>query len=532
MSVDSASGRSWNWSIIVGMAEQVNPSRKDTATRSVRWQSRQTAATSSSVSSAQATASRSASPIRRTTVVLVDSVVSLDNAGTATDVVRRNLERLAEVESPALCRLVAVDAVPGGFSLTHLCPSGSVSLAQCLGSTPSLTVAQAAAIGRAVADGLESLHAAGLAHGGVCLANILVDASGDVVLAAAGAFWGSGAESQNGATARDVTDLISVLRTLTQDMALPASLGRALLAMSKRAVEPNLDELRAALASASSGASLRELVAPPERGGDTSGADASPASVGDPAALDLSSPAAHRPNASVRASTSGGAKKSPLVRRYAIRERLPNRRSLAAGLAAVAVVVFGWSMVSSADGEQVAAAAEAGAPSSAAPPFATPPAATASPPPPPPSSPSASATPSATEVGASGVSAEQRWQTILTVLDQARTVAFSSGDGAKLAIVNAPGSVAFQRDQALMSQLESYGVRAKGYSSPIEHVIVVQESAKTAVLDITDTRAAYALVDLRDGQLVEQRAARGPLRWRISLRRSDAGWLVEQVTRL
>ncbi len=523
------------------MAEPVNPSRKDTATRSVRWQSRQTAATSSSVSSAQATASRSASPIRRTTVVLVDSVVSLDNAGTATDVVRRNLERLAEVESPALCRLVAVDAVPGGFSLTHLCPPGSVSLAKCLGSTPSLTVAQAAAIGRAVADGLESLHAAGLAHGGVCLANILVDASGDVVLAAAGASWGSGAESQNGATARDVTDLISVLRALTQDMALPASLGRALLAMSKRAAEPNLDELRAALASASSGASLRELVAPPERGGDTSGVDASPASVGDPAALDLSSPAAHRPNASVRASSSGGAKKSPLVRRYAIRERLPNRRSLAAGLAAVAVVVFGWSMVSSADGEQVAAAAEAGAPSSAAPPFATPVSATppvaAAPSPSSPSasatsSPSASATSSATAVGASGVSAAQRWQTILTVLDQARTVAFSSGDGAKLAIVNAPGSVAFQRDQALMSQLESYGVRAKGYSSPIEQVIVVQESAKTAVLDITDTRAAYALVDLRDGQLVEQRAARGPLRWRISLRRSDAGWLVEQVTRL
>ncbi len=518
------------------MAEPVNPSRKDTATRSVRWQSRQTAATSSSVSSAQATASRSASPIRRTTVVLVDSVVSLDNAGTATDVVRRNLERLAEVESPVLCRLVAVDAVPGGFSLTHLCPPGSVSLAQCLGSTPSLTVAQAAAIGRAVADGLESLHAAGLAHGGVCLANILVDASGDVVLAAAGASWGSGAESQNGATARDVTDLISVLRTLTQDMALPASLGRALLAMSKRAAEPNFDELRAALVSASSGASLRELVAPPERGGDTSGADASPASVGDPAALELLSPAAHRPNASVRASTSGGAKKSPLVRRYAIRERLPNRRSLAAGLAAVAVVVFGWSMVSSADGEQVAAAAEAGAPNSAAPPFATPPFATpvfATPPvatAPPPSSPSASATPSATAVGVSGVSAAQRWQTILTALDQARTVAFSSGDGAKLAIVNAPGSVAFQRDQALMSQLESYGVRAKGYSSPIEQVIVVQESAKTAVLDITDTRAAYALVDLRDGQLVEQRAARGPLRWRISLRRSDAGWLVEQVS--
>ncbi len=441
--------------------------------------------------------------------MLVDSVVSLDNAGTATDVVRRNLERLAEIESPVLCRLVAVDAVPGGFSLTHLCPPGSVSLAQCLGSTPSLTVAQAAAIGRAVADGLESLHAAGLAHGDVCLANILVDASGDVVLAAAGASWGSGAESQNGATARDVTDLVSVLRTLTQDMALPASLGRALLAMSKRAAEPNLDELRAALVSASSGASLRELVALPERGGDTSGADASPASVGDPAALDMSSPAAHRPNASVRASTSGGAKKSPLVRRYVIRERLPNRRSLAAGLAAVAVVVFGWSMVSSADGEQVAAAAEAGAPSSAAPP---------------PSS------PYATAVGASGVSAAQRWQTILTALDQSRTVAFSSGGGAKLAIVNAPGSVAFQRDQALMSQLESYGVRAKGYSSPIEQVIVVQESAKTAVLDIIDTRAAYALVDLRDGQLVEQRAARGPLRWRISLRRSDAGWLVEQVS--
>ena len=492
------------------MAEPVNPQRRDTTTRTVRWQSRIAAETNAAPNATDSQLSG-----QRTTLL------SINNASVSADLVRRRLEQLAKLKSPALCSLVSVDSTAGGLSLTHECPHGSVSLAELIDSGSTLTISQVAEVGRAVCDGALTLHAVGMAHGGISLDNIVVSPEGSVLLTATGSAWGELPESTEAGVARDVVDVVALMAALTKDIPLPAPLARALLAMTKAQGVPSLDDLRSALGEVTGNGSLRGLLA---EGRAPSPAEPN-ADADVPAEWGLQSPAAHRPSAQpqvpVGRRTSSKVGKQPLRRRLTeLGDRLPSGRWLIGGaagfVAAVAVLVTS----TGGSDHEVAAAAEASPPARSASPSVS----TTSVP-----RPTASSTPVAVTPPA-GVKPVDRWKSVLAELDRTRSSAFALADSSLLAKVDAPDSPALKRDNELIAVFAERGVRAKDFTLPVQQVDIVKETADRAVLDVIDIRPAYSVVSADDGALVEPRPTRGPRRWRVSLLQLGERWLISDVT--
>ncbi len=120
------------------------------------------------------------------------------------------------------------------------------------------------------------------------------------------------------------------------------------------------------------------------------------------------------------------------------------------------------------------------------------------------------------------------WAQLLDDLDSARAAAFADADDHALSSADAPGSPAMARDLAAVRALAAHGVQAKGFRITVLSVRALSVGPQVAVLDVTDRRAGYDLVD-GTGAVVSSQPARGPARWLVDLVRSRSGWLVRDV---
>ncbi len=120
------------------------------------------------------------------------------------------------------------------------------------------------------------------------------------------------------------------------------------------------------------------------------------------------------------------------------------------------------------------------------------------------------------------------WAQLLDDLDAARAAAFADADDHALSSADAPGSPAMVRDLAAVRALAAHGVQARGFRIALLSVQPLSVGPRVAVLDVTDRRAGYDLVDAT-GAVVSSQPARGPARWLVDLVRSRPGWLVRDV---
>ena len=120
------------------------------------------------------------------------------------------------------------------------------------------------------------------------------------------------------------------------------------------------------------------------------------------------------------------------------------------------------------------------------------------------------------------------WASVLDDLDTARAAAFADADDHALSSADAPGSPAMVRDLAAVRALVARGVQAEGFRIAVLSVQPLSVGPQVAVLDVTDRRAGYELVDAT-GTVVSSQPARSTARWRVELVRSQAGWRVRDV---
>lgn len=162
------------------------------------------------------------------------------------------LGALALVRHPSLVPLLRSQPAGDGHALTHLVPVGAVPLAELRARTP-LRPGHVATVALAVLDALDALHRAGLAHGAVDPAHVLVAPDGRVLLDGAGLAWSVPAGEPGGPTpAEDVAGVALLLRDLLGPGTAPPALVLAALraADSDPRARPDAVDLAASLRSA------------------------------------------------------------------------------------------------------------------------------------------------------------------------------------------------------------------------------------------------------------------------------------------
>jgi len=117
------------------------------------------------------------------------------------------------------------------------------------------------------------------------------------------------------------------------------------------------------------------------------------------------------------------------------------------------------------------------------------------------------------------------WVAILTHLDAQRAQAIAAGDAVALEQVDAADSQALRSDQQVIEGLLEKGVKPQWYSQTITSVREAKSLPQTepirkgarVSLEVTDTRAAYDLVDAKSRRLVAHVPARPSRTWNVTL---------------
>jgi hypothetical protein len=122
------------------------------------------------------------------------------------------------------------------------------------------------------------------------------------------------------------------------------------------------------------------------------------------------------------------------------------------------------------------------------------------------------------------------WSAVLATLDEARSAAFAEADDHGLDGVYAAGSPALARDTALLGQLRTGGLTARGVRLVPTSVEVVTSSDRRTVLRVVDVMPPYELVDV-GGAVSSSRPGRESARWVITLVREGPAWQVYDVNR-
>lgn len=390
------------------------------------------------------------------------------------------------------------------------------SLKQLLADDRVLGPGAVAEIGRQTAVSLGEMHSAGRSHGNVGLATIFVAADGSVGLSPP---LPDGVAAQSG----DLAALVAVVRALTADQPVSAGVARLIMGTLPRsalqiqqALAPVADR-RQLLSALAAHRGFADAVA-----ADTVVSDAEAVVPGADAVESASSgyPAvAPSPLASRRADRSRperGDTVPPATRRRKVKNAIPSglastgkgRRGLLV-LAIAGVLAMIWASVAAAspdapqDGKQAASAPSAAAPASGA--LAVP---------------SASAVPSA---------AAPDWRALLTRFDWVRASAFANASADQLAAADHPGSPADRHDRAMVSDLNAIGAGAEGMTTAIKDVTVERVTEAEAVIAVRDERSGYAVVTAGDRKILEQRPARGPATWHVTLTLGPEGWRIFSV---
>ncbi len=424
------------------------------------------------------------------------------------------LHRLAGVSHPHLARLVAAVPVPPSrcaLLVEHVPGPTLEALREARGP---LTSGEAVTVAVPLADALDALHAAGLVHGDVSPANVIVRPDGRPVLVdLQGAVVDSGGtagfaapELENGVEPTAASDVHALAQTILAQLPPDRPPGTP---------SAELTELRAVLAEAST---PEQEARPGARAfGDACFRvdEAEPIGLPDPSVLARTELArlAARPGA--RSTTRPGA----VVRgRGASRHRAPRRWRGPAARLAVVVAAVGLA------GSGALALSGLGREADA---LAQPPAV---------AQPPATASPVLTAPAPDPVAAA-------VALTTARVEAITSGDSARLDAVEEPGSPAHVADTRLLAELAEQGVRVEGLQVQVHDARRVvgrladvagasrEESAPaqpTAWVEVTSTLSPHRRVGV-DGAVVQEVAPSGPTAVVLVMRLTGAGWRVAEV---
>jgi hypothetical protein len=123
---------------------------------------------------------------------------------------------------------------------------------------------------------------------------------------------------------------------------------------------------------------------------------------------------------------------------------------------------------------------------------------------------------------------DPHWIGVLTALDRERDGAFEAADAARLDRVYVAGSDAAATDRAALATLHADGMRSVGLALTVRDVRLVTQSARTAVLRVTDELPAYRIV-AADGTTVRTQTGRGATTWLITLAKQSQGWRIATI---
>jgi hypothetical protein len=125
--------------------------------------------------------------------------------------------------------------------------------------------------------------------------------------------------------------------------------------------------------------------------------------------------------------------------------------------------------------------------------------------------------------------AEQRWQSELEALNDARAAAFENADEGALALVYAAGGSALAQDTEKMRQMVALGAHATGLGSVIESLEIVEEGSERTVLRVTDRQEPYSFL-AADGTVLSEQPAKPAQTREINLVNTPDGWRIAQIT--
>ena len=429
---------------------------------------------------------------------------------------RREAAMLGRVDTPYLVRLREVLEVDGAPVLV-LDYAGGGSLARLLTRRDVLTPGEVVTLGVPLAEALAATHAAGIAHGDVSAAKVLLTLDGMPLLSDFGVSRLVGAPCQPGEQVEATADCLdpAVARgggasPVSDVWALGAVLHRALAGCAPQGEGSDAEVLGSARVGERTPLGLLAPTAPRALIEAVEAALADDPAVRPDAsslagALRRSCPATPlglvQPDAVEAPPRPAGLAAPDPTGRSPARPagRLPLRLLVAGGVTVVLVVAAGVGWASG-------RSAPATAPLPAAGPTAALPGVAALP----------------------GALGPVDWQRELDGVDAARAAAFAAADPALLAAADAPGSPAMTADRAALASLQARGWAARGVRHRLLEVTTVLQSAQGALLRVVDERLAVTTVD-GTGRVVAALALRSRASYDVELVRVPAGWRLARV---
>jgi len=411
----------------------------------------------------------------------------------------RHLPRVDEVATvePPVGRAAAAGVTALGQVAVRTEAVDGPSLAAVLGARRWLGPGEVVGLGAALAEALSELHTAGLAHGSLSPADVVVcGGRRGVVLTGAGL-----AAASSTADVHALAVLLQAVLVPGGADALPVLAALAPALAGHPAARPRAGELAAALREA---APAVPVVTAGVVGSPTAAAGSHRAP--DP---DLPPPTVPRTRLLVTAAGGGACLLLALV-------VVPTLRAVAqppAGRAAAVAPTPTGAAPTRAPlrGSAATAPAAASVPASSSVPLARGP------------GPSRSGAPAAVEESARSV-----WAARAQGIADARLAAYRAGDASRLDEVDAAGSGAAAADRAGLGAYAVAGVRVRDGRAAVTVLRVVTAGRSEAELDITESQGAYSLIDAT-GRVLARRPASPAAAYRLTLVRTPPGWRAAAV---
>jgi len=417
----------------------------------------------------------------------------------ATDAARR----LTSLNHAHLVPVLAVLETDRGLAVVSAGVPNATSLGRLLARRPQLSPGEAVTIGLPIAQALAAAHAAGLGHGSLTAADILLEPNGRPRLAGVGiaelAVPRPRPDPDTGPA--DVNALAALLRDAISGAAGPEAAAVAVVVSTALvpdpAKRPTAAQLADALAHSTRPLPVQLAVPPPPAptaGRPNSGGQAQVHGPVEPPAPRAPAPAQVSRPPRPRQPADGPAE-APAGRTWEPRggAAQPARRSLRRQLAVWAATVVAAAAAVAVIAAVVAVAAKpSGDGGGAAPP---------------------------------SQSAEQAWRDVLAGLEAARGRAFQVADPAALDDVDQNGSAVHTADLALMRDTTSRGAHVSQLTTRILALRVQQTSADQVWLVVTEQTGAYDFLG-SDGAVLAHQDASAPARSNVTLVRTNAGWRI------
>ena len=391
------------------------------------------------------------------------------------EVLRGEADRWRGLDTPYAVALRAVE-LHGDRPVLVLDYIGGGSLGDLLARRQLLGPGEVVALGVPLAEALAAAHTAGIVHGNVSAANVLLTEGGLPRLADLG-----------------VRQLLAGPATAAPEAdvaALGSLLQQAMIGCYETAPQVLVDAVAAAsapLPDRPTAAGLADLL--------RASCPAAPLLRRDPGPITGAAPS---PPSAVH-SAGSPARRTGALRSLSVSSALSTRAVVAAGAVVVLVLAAGVGWASGRGGPA---------------PVPLPPRAES---------------PGDKAVGVPAPAARPDWRKELDRLDAARAVAFAAADPALLAAVDAPGSPALAADRATLASLKAKGLAADGVRHHLIEVTAVLQSADKVTLRVLDERAPVSTVDA-SGQVVATLPARTRATYDVELVKVSGAWRLARVT--